>query len=197
MDKSSIEYFNSLIQQTENEVKEKNMARAIQRKRKISTIFNKYLSCSADFLQTDYRNPLSLKNLTLSYLHVNMAYKSLVKTKQGFFVDYRRAPDTIHALNLPICLKMDLLRMYVRCPKHCLLAAHCPNIVRTVRYILKPYSCLYEMLQHSPNWKTEDNYTIFSLPELVNLLYKCNFMVNRSLSQLLRFIDLNCHKISS
>ena len=163
--------------------------------------FNQHLRCSVDDMYTDYRNALSLKNICLLYLHVNLVHcTENIKPDKNLICTIDSA-TVIVQLNIPQTLINELLNLYIQCPRHVLLYDFINNKVPFNRYALNESSNLFINLQSNPLWNKKFNYALHNLPELVSKIIECrqidtSRIGNLEYNVLLREVKLSCKEFT-
>lgn len=146
----------------------KDISKIMTKNRKIQR-YSSDRHCSTDMFCSNYMEPLTLKNTCLKFLHYNITLKyDLV---DGFtFINNVKAPHVICNLRIPLCLKYELLLLFVNCPRHVNLVDYVPKRLLRQKFFLDHNSLLFSELQKSDKWDKSDNYRVFSISELVNLV---------------------------
>ena len=183
-------YFNNLFVNC----KSTKILRVLLKNRKI-TNYNEFYTCICDELVANTKIPPTLATLSIIALHKHIVYRiDLTKTLQ--FVNFIHSVQIIENLLLPKQLKENLLYFAVNCPRHTLLCGIVPKSIKTERYVLKPTSSLYMLLQQNENWNKEFNHYSFHLTELISEIMKCH---DTTLDQnyprynmLYSYVKLNC-----
>ena len=171
MEQDNFNYFNFLFCTPTNLTRIKKLHNIILRHRSINGTFNPHLHCSVEDFIVDVTQPLSLKQLSLKFLHLNLAYKQRISTDL-LFVNYLNVPQTIEKLWIPLTLRQELLYLYVNCPAHCCLVAKKRLNQPCYRFKLRKHSNLYRLLNISPHWQSRFNKKSYSIPRLMNLVRK-------------------------
>ena len=193
MDDRKIDFFNNLFFLTDLNPDD-NILRLIRNYRPEPTRYDQHLGCSCDDFINSYNSPNKLKDICLSYLHLNMALKVKLANVNQIFVDYRYAPLVINKLNLPRSLTLELLRLNVQCPRHCMLNCLVPRLQFRMFFALNPKAPLYKYLQQIDTWRTENNKKCFTFPKLCELLqdYTQDHQITLSQTQYALYLKRNC-----
>ena len=163
-------YFNSLFFKLDSLNSKDELQQLIDRYRGTNDRYRRSTSCSTDDFYQNVKNPLTLRENCLVYLHLNIAFKIKRSDSKMMFIDFRKSPELIAKLCLPLTLKLELIELLVNCETHCSLNCLIPKTINRYMVTLDNKKQLYKDLQTMSEWKIENNNKLFSLPMLIENL---------------------------
>lgn len=161
-------YFNKLSLYNKND----NLLKILLEHRSVQR-FSPYRICYAEHLMYNSKQPPTLKEQSLLYLHKNLCTVITVNNDLKFY-NYMYTADLINSLTIPRPLKYTLLYLYINCPRHVLLVDRVPNLFITTRYSLIENSPLFNALQTDNNWEKINNFKMHDINDLTSLVEACN-----------------------
>ena len=161
------------------------------------TKFNPNRACTIDAFYLDPKNPLTLKQRCLEFLHFNLCLKT-VDSNNELKVDFREAPVVITEMKIPKTLQDELLALYFQCAMHRLLFTSIPFQFEFKRYILRENSLLFMLLQNEKNWDKNGNYGRYPLSQLIDLVIDTDIIIDLRMPSLVfrNFVFNSCTEIN-